>query len=300
MAYARTVYTVTAEKASSSEPQNRQFEVDFPYIDKAHVTISVNGTETTFYSWVNNARIELDDNPQEGDVITLLRESSPATRLVDYQTGSVLSEEILDKDSLQGFYLAQEANDIRDVTMSKNAAEQWDAEGQRITNVADPVDPGDVVNKRFLGSNIGAIQNVNQNLSAITDVYSNIGAVSQVANTLDSINTIAEGDTASNINTFANFYRYGDDAPTANVEGRVWFDTHTDTLKVWNGTQFQAYNTSIKTEFQGLAVNADGALEWTHGADASDFSTEDYDDWFFAQSDVTIFIDDDGHLKVRY
>lgn len=300
MAYARTVYTVSAEKANSADPQNRQFEVDFPYIDKAHVTISVNGTETTFFSWVNNARIQLDDAPSEGDVITLLRETSPSTRLVDYQTGSVLSEEILDKDSLQGFYLAQEANDIKDVTMSKNAAEQWDAEGQRITNIADPIDDGDAINKRYLGSNIGAIQNVNQNLSAITDVYSNIGAVSQVANTLDSINTIAEGDTASNINTFANFYRYGDTTPTGNVEGRVWFDTHTDSLKIWNGTAFQAYNTSIKTEFQGLAVNADGALEWTHGADSDEFNTSDYDDWFFAQSDVTIFIDTDGHLKVRY
>lgn len=300
MAYARTVYTVTAEKASSADPQNRQFEVDFPYIDKAHVTISVNGTETTFFSWVNNARIQLDDAPLEGDVITLLRESSPATRLVDYQTGSVLSEEILDKDSLQGFYLAQEANDIKDVTMSKNAAEQWDAEGQRITNVANPVDPGDVVTKAYLGSNLGAIQNVNANLGAIVDVYNNIGEVSQVANTLDSINTIAEGDTASNINTFANFYRYGDAAPTDNVEGRLWFDTLTDSLKVYNGTAFQAYNTSIKSEFQGLAVNADGELQWTHGADGDEFVTSDYDDWFMAMSDVEIFIDTDGHLKVRY
>ncbi len=299
MAYARTVYNVDASKASLPDPSNRQFEVDFPYISKDHISILVDGTETTFFTWVNNGRIQLDTAPSAGQVVTLTRESSPATRLVDYQTGSVLSEEILDKDSLQGFYLAQEANDIKEVAMSKDGSNNWDATGVRLKNVAPPVEDTDAINKGFLGSNLPAITNVNAKLADISGVYTNIGAVTQVANTLSSINTIASGDTATNINTFANYYKVGATNPPGAVEGRIWFDTAADTLKVWNGSSYQTYNTSIATEFQGLAVNADGELQWTHGNDV-DFSTDDFDDWFFAQSDVTIFVDTDGHLKVRY
>lgn len=150
MAYARTVYNVSSEKAALPDPQNRQFEVDFPYIDKAHVSILVDGVETTFFSWVNDARIQLDDALTAGQVVTLLRETSPSARLVDYMTGSVLSEEILDKDSLQGFYLAQEANDIKEVALSRDGANRWNADNSRIVSIADPVDDTDAANKQWV------------------------------------------------------------------------------------------------------------------------------------------------------
>lgn len=300
MAYARSVFNIDAAKAGLPDPQNRQFDVDFPYLDKAHVKIQIDGVETLQYEWVNDYRVQLDDSPVVGGIITLVRETSPTERLVDYQTGSVLSEEVLDQDSLQGFYLAQEANDIKEIALSRNAINEFDANNSRIQNLATPQEPGDAVNLAFFGNNIGAITAVNSNLPAITAVNSKITQVIKVSETLDSITEIASGDTASNINSFNAYYKRQATAPAGVVEGTLWFDTQTDTLKVWNGTTFQPYNTSVQTEFQGLKVDSNGALIWTHGTADDTFVTSEYDDWFFAQSDVEILIDADGHLKVRY
>lgn len=300
MAYARSVFNIDASKAGLADPQNRQFDVDFPYLDKAHVKVSFDGVETLQYEWINDYRIQLDDAPAVGGVVALVRETSPSERMVDYQTGSVLSEEVLDLDSLQGFYLAQEANDIKEIALSRNAVNQFDANNSRIENVDSPVNPGDAVNLAFFGNNIGAITAVNANLNAITAVNAQIDEVIKVSETLDSIEEIASGDTASNINAFNAYYKRQATAPIGVVEGTLWFDTQTDTLKVWNGSSFQPYNTSIQTEFQGLKVDESGALIWTHGTADDTFVTNEYDDWFFAQSDVEILIDANGHLKVRY
>lgn len=294
MAFARQVFTVNDAAGET------QFDVVFPYLQKSHVKVQVDGVYTTDYNWITDGRIELISTAPFGSIVTITRETSPSARLVDYQTGSVLSEEILDTDSLQGFYLAQEANDVKELTLAKNAQDQWEGGNRRIENVADPVNNQDVVTKGYLGPNLTAITNVSNNITAVSNVSTNLADISQVANTLDAIEEIASGDTASNINTFAAYYRHGTAAPSGVAEGAMWFDTQTDTLKIWDGQVFQPYNTSVQTEFQGLKVNADGELQWTHGTANNTFSTEDYDDWFFALSDITIEIDTDGHLIVRY
>ena len=259
----------------------------------------MNGVATTDFNWLNDGQIQLVNTAPFGAIVVLTRETSPAARLVDYQTGSVLSEEILDTDSLQGFYLAQEANDVKELTLAKNALDQWDGSNRRLTDLADPVDNNDAVTKGFISTNLPAINNVNANLTAIVDVGNNITDITAVSGTLQAITDIAAGGTATEIAGFNNYYKHGNTAP-AQLEGRMWFDTQTDTLKISDGATFQPYNTSVQTEFQGLSVNSDGVLQWTHGTANNTFDTSDYADWFFALSDITILIDTDGHLKVRY
>jgi len=111
MANARDVYNVDANKAGLADPQNKQFDLSFPYLSQSHVSVTVNGTATTAFTYATSTRIQLNTGPTAGDVVVIQRATSPNTRLVDYQTGSVLTEEILDQDSLQAFYLAQEAID---------------------------------------------------------------------------------------------------------------------------------------------------------------------------------------------
>jgi hypothetical protein len=62
-----------------------------------------------------------------------------------------LTEATLDQDGNQSFYMAQEAIDITDNNISlSTATDQWDALNKRITNVANPVNNNDAVNKTYL------------------------------------------------------------------------------------------------------------------------------------------------------
>jgi hypothetical protein len=102
MAYSQVTYT--------GNGVTKQFAVPFPYILQAHVTASVAGVLTAF-TWVNSQTILFSAAPADGAAILISRESSRALRLVDFADGQTLTEGDLDQDSLQAFYLAQEAFD---------------------------------------------------------------------------------------------------------------------------------------------------------------------------------------------
>lgn len=80
-----------------------------PYIDQAHISVLINGTPTVLYSWVNTSTISA--TAAAGAKIRVKRSTSPAARVVDYIDGMSLTETVLDNDSKQAFYLAQEQLD---------------------------------------------------------------------------------------------------------------------------------------------------------------------------------------------
>tara|TARA_Y100000389_G_C17465158_1_gene524833 strand:- start:975 stop:1880 length:906 start_codon:yes stop_codon:yes gene_type:complete len=155
-AFAREVVTVTSLAGTDAT----HFDIPFPYIAQSHVLVFKNGTQLSQstasvvgdyqFDATLSSRVILTTPAAIGDSMVFQRETSPGTRLVDYQTGSVLSEEILDQDSLQGFYLAQEANDIKEVAMARNSANNWEAGTSRIINMAAPVDDTDAANKAYV------------------------------------------------------------------------------------------------------------------------------------------------------
>lgn len=157
MAFAREVYEPSS--ADQYGTGNLDYTIPFPYIARSHIKVAVNGTNTTAYDFIDSANIRLQSATHQiniGDKIVITRETSPAARLVDYQTGSVLSEEILDQDSLQGFFLAQEANDIKEVALARDNSNNWDALSSKIVNVADATADTDAVNKRTVQALTGA------------------------------------------------------------------------------------------------------------------------------------------------
>ena len=188
MAYAREVYQVTDAAGQDL------FDVPFDYLSKDHVLVTVNGVATTAFSWVNDTRIQLDTAAALADVIIVSRESSPGTRLVDYQTGSTLSEEILDQDSLQGFYLAQEANDVKETTLNLNGVNQWEAEGKLIQNLADPVDFTDAVTKNYLENQWLTTSDKAQlnalEIPKLNRVYTSIDEIDRVYTSADNIDRV--------------------------------------------------------------------------------------------------------------
>ncbi len=107
MPYAKDSYT--------GDGATTDFVISFPYINSAHVGIKVDGVLQVIvddYVLTDAATIRFNTAPSSGAIVLLVRSTSQTARLVDYQSGSILSEEVLDTDSLQAFYLTQEVWDI--------------------------------------------------------------------------------------------------------------------------------------------------------------------------------------------
>jgi hypothetical protein len=128
------------------------FSVPFPYISKEHVEVRINNvlkTVGTDYTWTSSSAITFVTAPGTGLTVDIRRKSSPSARLVDFQDGSTLTQDILDADSNQNFFLAQEATDAVDANIALATDGVFDAKSKRIKNLADPVNAQDAVTKTW-------------------------------------------------------------------------------------------------------------------------------------------------------
>ena len=177
-----------------------QYAVSFSYRDQADISVTINGVATTAFSF-NGAgtQITFDTAPANLTSIEIRRTTSQTSRLVDYAAGSVLTENDLDTDSNQGFYMSQEAiDDANDRIKLDNADFHWDAQSKRIKNIADPVDNTDVVNKSYISTNIPNITTVAGIASDVTTVAGISANVTTVANDATDIGTVASNITSVN------------------------------------------------------------------------------------------------------
>jgi len=170
-----------------------QYAISFTYRDQADITVTINGVATTAFTY-NSAgtQITFSSPPANLSAIEIRRRTSQTSRLVDYAAGSVLTENDLDTDSNQAFFMGQEAiDDAGDVIKIDSANFQWDVQNKRLTNVADPVDNTDAVNKQFISTNIPNITTVAGISSDVTDVANIASDVTAVANDATDIGTVA-------------------------------------------------------------------------------------------------------------
>jgi hypothetical protein len=89
----------------------KDFNVPFPYLDKAHIKVTLDNVLTGAWTWLNNTTIRITTPPAPGVDIVIRRDTSSSTRLVTYVAPSSLNESDLNADGIQNFYLAQEAVD---------------------------------------------------------------------------------------------------------------------------------------------------------------------------------------------
>ena len=128
------------------------YSIPFSYRSTADLTVTLAGSVTTAFS-LNSAGTTLTFNsaPAQDAAIEIRRRTSQTTKLVDYASGSVLTENDLDTDSDQAFFMGQEAiDDANDVIKISNTNFQWDATNKRLTNVANPTSAQDAVTKNYL------------------------------------------------------------------------------------------------------------------------------------------------------
>ena len=151
MAYAIDTYTGNGSTTT--------FSVTFPYIEKAHVVVTVDGTTktlTTDYTFPTSSTIQFVSAPAASTTIKFTRSSNRTARLTDYQDGSTLTEATLDQDGNQTFYMAQEAIDVTENSLSLDASDLWDATSKRIINVATPTGTNDAATKAYVDTVAGS------------------------------------------------------------------------------------------------------------------------------------------------
>jgi microcystin-dependent protein len=211
----------------AGDGSNTIFSVPFPYLSKTHVIVSVNGVETTAFTWLTSASIQLTTAPSAGAVVDIRRKSSRDARLVDFQDASLLTEEILDQDANQHFYLAQEAFDDADNSVQLALDGVFDAESKRIKNVAEPTSLQDAVTKNYVDSTTAA----------------SAAAAAASADTA----TAKAAEAATSLSNFKSQY-LGDAATAPTVDGNgaaltagdIYFDTVSNTMQVYTGAAWQA------------------------------------------------------------
>ena len=139
----------------------KEFLFTFPYIKTSHVVVEINqGPAGGLNKWERttaftvetspSTRVVLDTVPNSLWKIRVLRDSDASTGLVDFANGSVLTETELDNSYEHNRYLAEEAEEgITGGSLVKNTDGQFDADGLRLENLADPDSDDDAVNKGY-------------------------------------------------------------------------------------------------------------------------------------------------------
>jgi hypothetical protein len=96
------------------------------------------------------------------------------------------------------------------------------------------------------------------NVTAMSTVATNSSAVVNVSNNI------------SSVNSFSNQYTISATEPSSPTEGMLWFDTSTDTMKVYNGSSFQNAGSSVNgTSSRGTFTETAGQTSFaTTGFDS--------------------------------
>ena len=142
MPYSYNVYT--------GNGSNTQFTIGFPYIRREHVKVYVAYVDTA-YTYVNNTTVQLATAPGAGVRVEVRRVTPFANVLVDFADGSTLVAADLDTSNLQHLYLEQELDDYSKQTISIDPATGLlTASGQRITNIANPVNAQDAATRGYV------------------------------------------------------------------------------------------------------------------------------------------------------
>lgn len=179
-----------------------EFDVPFPFANRTHVKVTINGVPPVLpIRWIGENRIKIADNIASGSVVEVRRDTPLSTRLVDFQNGSVLTEEELDLAINQVFFLQQELKDYYDRGL-----------GNALTRVATnngvtTVDPDAVVAEL---ANLVVEEEVLANFrQAIADIGLNAETITAQALDISQINTTVDQLTASS------------NAAIATVDGKV-------------------------------------------------------------------------------
>ena len=131
------------------------FNIPFGYIEQSEINVYVDGVTATF-TFTTPSTVNVSPTPTTGSLVRVERTTDLTNRVVDFASGSVLTEEDMDNSNIQVFNAAQEAIDKANDSIGLGVDGKYDASAggtnRVIKNVADPVDANDAVNKSWAES----------------------------------------------------------------------------------------------------------------------------------------------------
>ena len=172
------------------------------------------------------------------------------------------------------------ANDLNEATseieiVSNNIASVQTV-GTNISSVSSVANiSSDVSSVASISADITTVANTDltaviNNASNIATVGNNIASVNTVSSDISSVTNVSNN--INSVNTFSNQYTISATEPSSANEGLLWFDTSTDTMKVYNGSSFQNAGSSVN------GTSSRGTFTATSGQTV--FTTTGYDSGF--------------------
>lgn len=162
------MYSIVDLSGSQGESN---FNFSFGYLSEAHLHVYIDGVETEDFSLSATYTITLDTALTSNATVRIRRITPIDEAMVDWSNGSVLGESDLDTTVLQVLYAQQELDDEATdlITMQLANGGSWDAQGEKIENLATPTAPTDAVNKSYadglFAASIGSVP-----ITALQDV----------------------------------------------------------------------------------------------------------------------------------
>lgn len=167
MSYSYVQYTGNGTLANYTFP--------FQYLSADHIKVKVDGVIAIF-SLLNANTVTITPTPALNSIIEIRRVTPKDNNIVNFTDGSVLLERDLDLLATFDLYIAQEAADAVEDTISKDALGRWDGQALRLGNIAPAINGDEVVIKQTLDYEYPAVSLVASERENIAIVGSDLGA----------------------------------------------------------------------------------------------------------------------------
>jgi hypothetical protein len=186
----------------------REFDFSFPYLERSHVIVTVNGGQRDF-EWVSESRIRLLFDVPEGTAVVIRRRTPLDAPAVTFQNGSILTAEEQNRAIRQLLYGWQELDDLYNQSLNTARVRLGD-------NLGVVTDPASLVDELLRISELGD-DLLNRFRDALTSIDLNASVITSQALRMDTLTSVV--DALAEIGDGAGIATVIQDEVDARIEG---------------------------------------------------------------------------------
>ena len=130
------------------------YSFTFPYLKTSDIKASLDGVATTAFTLPTATTLQFNTAPTTGALIKIFRETTVDELTATFYAGSAIKSEDLNENFTQNLYVTQEVNQRYLPTTGGTFTGALNLGNNRITDLGNPVNANDAVNKATLDSTI--------------------------------------------------------------------------------------------------------------------------------------------------